>query len=214
MVKKLAALSLAIVAGVLVACAGRSGGGNMLPQTANVELPQIGPDLRIEAAMPKNTVGVEYMPEGLGSIKMKFWKTVVGGFTQSTYSQTLAFPPGTKITIRNISKSDTHTLNVVSEVSGPPANFPASPQLSVKAHGKGIFGTGYASGPLAPGKSVTVTLNKEGTYLIGCAYHYKYGMRDIVQVSSKAKPGPQATKPPKPTPEPTDPSTPPSGGGW
>ena len=33
---------------------------------------------------------------------------------------------------------------------------------------------------IEPGKSVTVTLSKAGTYLIGCAFHYGEGMHDVL----------------------------------
>ena len=86
-------------------------------------------------------------------------------------------------------------------ISGPPAVFPANPNLSIPAKGDGKLEAGYASGPISPGKSVTVTLVKAGTYEIGCAFHYGEGMRDVLVVKNGAKPGPQATPPsPKVTP--------------
>jgi len=66
----------------------------------------------------------------------------------------------------------------------------------VTAQGHGNLQTGYASGPIKPGKSVKVTLVKAGIYLIGCAFHYKEGMRDVLVVAPHAAPGPQATPPP------------------
>ncbi len=131
------------------------------------------------------------------------WKATLGGFTQTKRTQSLAFPPGTKITIHNLSSSITHTLDVVKVISGPPAIFPPNPNLSIPAKGHGKLEAGYASGPISPGKSVTVTLVKAGTYEIGCAFHYGEGMRDVLVVKKGAKPGPQATPPsPKVTPTP------------
>ena len=78
-----------------------------------------------------------FREEGLGSIKSAVWKATLGGFTQTSRSQSLAFPPGTKITIRNLSKSVEHTLDVVKVVSGPPAVFPKNPKLSIPAKGGG-----------------------------------------------------------------------------
>jgi plastocyanin len=49
---------------------------------------------------------------------------------------------------------------------------------------------GYASGSIAPGKSVTVTLSNTGIYLIGCAFHYSEGMQDVIEVKAHATPGP------------------------
>jgi hypothetical protein len=89
------------------------------------------------------------------------------------------------------------TLDVVKVISGPPADFPPGAKLSVPAKGDGKLEAGYASGPIGPGKSVTVTLVKAGTYLIGCAFHYDEGMRDVLVVEAHASPGPQATPTPK-----------------
>jgi hypothetical protein len=125
--RRLAALSVALAAGVLVACgAGRPGGpapaGNMMP------IP-IGDDLAIVSSSTLPTVRIEEPVEGLGSIYSKYWKAKVGGYTQKTYSQVLGFSPGTKITIHNRSASLAHTLNVIKVVSGPPADFPSNPTL-------------------------------------------------------------------------------------
>ena len=163
--------------------------------------------------LPARTIGEELPGEGLGTVHATYWKAVVGGFTQTQYSQTLAFPPGTKITIRNLSKSLPHTLNVIKMVSGPPADFPANPTLLTTANGGGKLSATYRSGVIGPGKSVTVTLGKAGKYLIGCAYHYSQGMRDVLLVSNTAKPGQQATPPPAQTGTPTPTPTYPGGGG-
>lgn len=79
---------------------------------------------------------------------------------------------------------------------GAPAHFPKGIKLPIKAEGDGKLEAGYASGPIKPGKSVTVTLVKAGTYLIGCAYHYDLGMHDVLVVGPHATPGPQATPTP------------------
>ena len=88
-------------------------------------------------------------------------------------------------------------------ITKPPAIFPADPKLSVPPKGGTKLEAGYASGPIKPGKSVTVTLVKAGIYLIGCAYHYHSGMRDVLVVAVHATPGPQATPAPKGTRTPT-----------
>ena len=78
------------------------------------------------------------------------------------------------------------------------------PKLSVPARGHGKLAAGYASGPIKPGKSVTVELDTPGHYLIGCAFHYSEGMRDVLVVAKGATPGPQATPPKgRPTATPT-----------
>lgn len=190
---KLIALSVTLVALALAACGGQGNGGAATSNGGTYSLPSM-PQLAITASVPANTIGEELPFEGLGSIHSTVWKAVLGGFTQQTTSQALGFPPGTKITISNLSKSITHTLDFVAKRRGPPARFPANPSLSIPAKGDGKLESGYASGPIAPGKSVTVTLVR-GTYLIGCAYHYLEGMRDVIVVKAGATPGPQATPP-------------------
>ncbi len=49
---------------------------------------------------------------------------------------------------------------------------------------------------------MTLTLSKPGTYLIGCAFHYSEGMRDVFVVAKGAKPGQEATPPPNATSSP------------
>lgn len=215
MLRKFAALSLALAAGILAAC----GGGHSSSPNAGMgggmyALPPIEGDIAIDATLPPHAFG-ETLPSALGTVKMKSWgNAMVGGFTQSHYSQTLAFPPGTKITIHNLSKTDEHTFNVIQEIAGKSVHFPRNPTLDLTARGGHTIAVGYASGPIKPGHSVSVVLGKEGTYLIGCAFHYKSNnMRDILIVKAGAKPGPQATPPGHgggggPTP------TPPGSGGW
>lgn len=138
----------------------------------------------IGAAIPSRKIGVENDPT---------WGSI-GGYTQAQTSQVLAFPPGAKITIKNLSSQDPHTLNVIAETNGPPAHFPASPSLSFSPSGNGVLGAGYASGLINPGSSVTVTLSNPGIYLIGCAVHYvSNNMRDVIEVVSGATPGPTAS---------------------
>ncbi len=194
MLKKHLAFSIVIAGAILVACTSR--GGSVVPASGPVTLPAVEPDVAITAVLPKNTVGEELPSAGLGTLKSLFWKATIGGFTQTQFSQTLGFPPGTKITLRNLSKTTPHTLNVIQAIKGPPAKFPANPSLPTSPAGHGILGTGYRSGVLEPSKSVTITLSKEGIYLIGCAFHYGEGMRDVFVVQKGAKPGKEATPPP------------------
>jgi plastocyanin len=198
---------IAIFACVLVACGGQSGlGPSSGGQSGAMVLPKIDGDLAVTAALPKRTIGEELPSAGLGTMHSAQWRAKIGGFTQTTYSQILAFPPGTKITIRNLSSDTAHTFNVVAVIAGPPAKFPKSPTLSLKASG-GKLEKGYASGIIKPLHSVTVTLVK-GIYLIGCAFHYSIGMRDVLVVESGIKPGPEATPSPGPSATPTPTPTP------
>jgi plastocyanin len=183
------AISLAFAGLTLAAC---GYGGSM--NAGSHAVPAVKSALLITATLPKDTIGEELPSAGLGTIDSSKWLAVLGGFTQTNYSQALGFPPGTKVTITNLSASTDHTLNVVEKISGPPAKFPPSPNLPLSPQGNGKLGTGYASGVIAPHKSVTVTLVR-GIYLIGCAIHYSEGMRDVIVVRRHAKPGPQATPP-------------------
>jgi plastocyanin len=210
MIRKHMAAALALAALVVAACSGHIGSSNVMPGTT-VRLPGIGKDLVMYATMPKDSIGEELGKEGLGTVNSAEWKTDLSGFTQEERSQSLAFPPGTKITIHNLSKSLTHTLDVVKVIAKPPAIFPKDVTLSKSPKGDGKLEAGYASGEIQPGHSVTVTLVKEGMYLIGCAFHYGEGMHDVLVVSKTAKPGPQATAP-RATATPTWGSG--SGGGW
>ena len=211
MFRKFAALSTALAACALAACGGGMGRGagnaGALPMT--VQHFQIGDDMIADVKLPKNTVGEELPTEGVGTVKDKTWGTV-GGFTQMTHAQVLAFPPGTKITVRNLSTSVPHTFDVVAKATHGPAHFPTKAP-AIDAHGGSTLAVGYASGPISPGKSVTLTLDKPGTYLIECAFHYGEGMQDVLIVKANAKPGPQGTPQPKATAS----ATPPGGGsGW
>ena len=211
MVNKHVAFAIVVAGGILAACAGREGGSGVVPSAGQVALPELGPNMVMSAVLPKDTVGEELPSAGLGTYKSPFWKATIGGFTQTQYSQTLGFPPGTKITLRNLSKDTPHTFNVVEEIKGPPAHFPAHPNLPTSKNGNGILGADYRSGILEPGKSVTIELKTAGTYLFGCAFHYSEGMRDVIVVKKGAVPGKEASPPPKGT---ATPSTGPSPTGY
>ena len=185
--KKSGGAALAVIACALAACGGGNVPPNANPGTSFVQ--SLGPQTRLHFTLPANTIGEELPSEGVKTKQDPKWG-LVGGFTQSTTAQVLAFPPNTKVTIENLSKSFSHTLNVVAKRKGPPAKFPKNPTLPTQPMGNGILGLGYASGVIAPGKSVTVTLSNKGNYLIGCAFHYSQGMQDVIRVSAKATPGP------------------------
>jgi len=182
------ALALTLAVCALTACA--NGGGLSAP-------PQNSGGGTGTSPLPADTIGLSIPTSSIGVENDPVWGTI-SGFTQTNTSQVLAFAPGTKITVQNLSSTDLHTFNVIALTSGPPPNFPQAPNLSFTAKGHGQLGTGYASGIINPNKSVTVTLSKPGIYLIGCAFHYSIGMRDVIQVSASATPGPQATAPPSP----------------
>ena len=208
MFSKHVVFAVVVAAGVLAACANRA--TSVMPSGEQVALPAFE-GMAMTATLPKNTVG-ENFPADLGTYKSPFWRATIGGFSQTKYSQTLGFPPETKITLRNLNSTTPHTLNVIKAIKGPPAMFPQNPSLPTSPNGHGILGTGYRSGIIQPGKSVTIELSKAGTYMIGCAFHYaSNGMRDIFVVKDGAKPGQEATPPPQAT---SSPSTGPSPTGY
>ena len=198
MARKLGAFGIALIGIVLAACAERYDGNT--GANATYSLPGM-PDLVMTVRLPKShgtgSIGEELPGEGLGTVDDSYWNATLGGYTQEQYSQALGFPPGTKITLTNLSKDISHTLNVVEKISGPPANFPSNPKLVEGPAGNGKLKTGYASGVISPGKSVTLTLSKAGIYLIGCYFHYSEGMHDVLVVANGATPGPQGTPPPR-----------------
>ncbi len=183
---RIAVFCLAALAVSLAACGGGAAGGAAPPgSTGTTSSPPTGvSSLTIGFALPDGTIGVVNDPT-FGT---------VGGYTQNVYSQAIAFPPGTVVTIRNLSTSTDHTLNVLSTTG-----FPAAPSLPTTASGGTTLAAGYTSGTLHGGQSASITLANAGTYYIGCAYHYMdaISMRDVIQVSASAVPGPQAT--PQPT---------------
>lgn len=152
---------------------GGGGGGTPSPLPSSIGI-----------AIPTGKIGVENDP---------VWGTI-SGYTQQQTSQILAFPPGSTLTLQNLSNSTPHTLNVIAQTKGPPPVWPKSPSLSFYPSGNGVLGNGYASGTLNAGATVKVKLSKPGIYLIGCAYHYiQYAMRDVIEVSTSATPGPTAS---------------------
>lgn len=176
------ASSVAVAACVLAACT--NGGGLSSIGGGGGGAPSPLPSTAVGAAIPTRKIGVENDPT---------WGTV-SGYTQAQTSQVLAFPPGTKITLTNLSKVDPHTLNVLATSNGPPPKWPKNPSLSFSPSGNGVLGSNYASGTLNPGASVKVTLSNPGIYLLGCAFHYVgFNMRDVIEVSASATPGPTAS---------------------
>jgi protein SCO1/2 len=145
------ALAACTNGGGLGSIGGGNGGGSPSP------LPSGG----IGIGIPTGKIGVENDPT---------WGTV-SGYTQAQTSQVMAFAPGVKVTLQNLSKTTPHTLNVVGTTTGPPANFPQSPSLSFSPSGNGVLGATYASGSL----------------------NIEFSMRDVIQVVAGATPGPTAS---------------------
>jgi cytochrome oxidase Cu insertion factor (SCO1/SenC/PrrC family)/plastocyanin len=173
----------AVLACAVVACT-NGGGLGSLNNGGGGGSPSPLPSTAIGLGIPTGKIGIEQDP---------VWGTV-SGYTQNQTSQVLAYPPGAKITVKNLSSSSPHTLNVIAQTKGPPPQWPQSPSLSFYPSGNGVLSTNYASGTLNPGDSVTIKLSNPGIYLIGCAFHYvEFNMRDVIEVMDGATPGPTAS---------------------
>jgi plastocyanin len=176
-------LGTILLVAVLAACGGYGGGGNTYtpPSSAPGGPGGVGA-MTIGFSLPSGAIGTVNTPFG-----------VIGGYTQTVYSQVIAFPPGTTVTLKNLSSTRQHTLNVLSMSS-----FPASPTLDTSASGGNTISPTYRSGALNPGATMSLTLATAGTYYIGCAFDYMTSpsMRGIIEVSANATPGPQATAQP------------------
>jgi len=179
------------IAAVAVACAaalaacgggGSSGpsGGAVNPAAPTPTPVQNSTQQVVSEALPTTAIGSETDPT-FGPI---------GGFTQTLYSQTLAFAPGSQIMVHNGQAGVPHTLGVDSTTS-----FDSSgTALSLNASGGSTIGAGFNTGTIAGGASAGPFTLSAGTYWIGCAYHYvSNNMRTVLQVSASATPGPQAT---------------------
>ncbi len=176
-------LWLGLLSVALAACTNGGGLGNNGAGGGNGP-PSPLPSSAIGIGIPTGKIGVENDP---------VWGSV-GGYTQQQTSQVLAFPPGAKITIKNLSSTTPHTVNVIAQTNGPPPTWPKNPSLTFSPSGNGVLSASYASGSLNPGASVTVKLSNPGIYLVGCAYHYvEFNMRDVIEVVAGATPGPTAS---------------------
>ncbi len=185
--KRLLILAGAVLAALLAACGGGYGGGGGSTYTPPGSSPGGGTPAPIGAM----TIGFALPSGTIGTVNTSFGE--IGGYTQSVYSQVIAFPPGTTVTLKNLSSGTPHTLNVLSTSS-----FPSNPTLDTSASGGTTLAAGYRSGAIAGGGTASLTLSNPGTYFIGCAFHYMNSpsMRGVIEVSSNATPGPQATPPP------------------
>jgi hypothetical protein len=184
----------AIIAAALVtaACSGGGYGSGGTPNYSPTNTPANTQQV-IRLALPTTAMGQENDPT----------YGMVGGFTQSTYSQVMAFAPGTQVMIENDQASTLHTLGD----TGGTNSFPASPTLTTSAAGGTTLSHGFQSGTIAAGSSIGPITLTAGVYYIGCAYYYgSSGMRDVLVVSASAVPGPQATLAPgQATPNPGNP---------
>jgi hypothetical protein len=196
-------------AAVFAACGPSNSGTNGLPSTAGgtgtvtaaptatpvgaTPTPTSGPVT--PTPVPTATVSTQQvitmaLPQSvMGSTTSAFG--TIGGYTQTGFSQTLAFAPGSQVMMRNGQAGIQHTLNVVSTTS-----FPALPALPFTASGGSTFDQNFTSGIINGGALIGPFTLTAGTYFIGCAFHYiSNTMRDVMTVAVGATPGPQATPP-------------------
>lgn len=193
-----------LVGALLSACGGGGGGATpstvtgstatTSPTTAATTVATAAPQVITMALPGGSAIGTETDPTyGL-----------IGGYTETVYSQVLAFVPNAQVMILNgqpASNATPHTLNVLSQTS-----FPASPTLSTTASGGATLAAGFATGPVNAGAPAIgpITLTA-GTYYIGCGFHYTSNtMRTVLIVAANASPGTQATPVPSDTPVPNN----------
>ncbi|GAC1307873.1 MAG: hypothetical protein NVSMB19_20830 [Vulcanimicrobiaceae bacterium] len=210
MTKHIAFAGTLVAIGTLAACGGGSTSLAPGPLSGPVGAPNVGPSAPA-TQIPQATnqvVSVALPTTAIGRVTDPIFG-LIGGYTQSVYSQVLGFPPGMQIVIRNAESARPHTLGDLNS-KGFPAGAGA---LSAVATGSATFAAGWQSGNLNPGQIVGPVTLTAGTYYIGCLYHYTSDtMRDVLVVAAAATPGPQATQQPgAPTPRPTNA---PGGGGY
>jgi hypothetical protein len=185
-----AALVIVALTAFAAACSGGGGGGTPMPTTTTTPSPtptsSTSSQQVVRLALPTTAMGVENDPTfGL-----------VGGFTQTGFSQVLGFAPGAQIMIQNAQSAGSAVQHTLGDTGGT-SGFPASPPLSTTASGGSTFSSGFQTGTLNPGQIVGPITLTSGTYYIGCAFHYASNqMRDVLVVAAGAQPGPQATQPP------------------
>jgi hypothetical protein len=194
-----------VLAGTIVSACGGGGGGTTpaatavntspltSPTTTPTQAPSATPQVITMALPGGSAIGTETDPT-FGA---------VAGYTEQTYSQVLAFPPGMQVMISNgqpASSATPHTLNVLSQSS-----FPASPALATTAAGGTTLAAGFASGSINAGSQIGPITLTAGTYYIGCGFHYlSNAMRTVLVVAANTNPGPQATPVPADTPMPNN----------
>ena len=195
-------LAVALVA-LVAACSGGGGGGGYggpttTPTSTNTSTP-LSTQQVVRLSLPTTAIGTVNDPS----------YGTVGGYTQTIYSQVLAFAPGSQIMIQN-AQTVNPTPHTLGDLGG---SFNSGSTLSTTASSGSTFSSGFQSGTINAGAAVGPFTLAAGTYYIGCAFHYASNqMRDVLVVSAAATPGPQGTQPPtSATPQPIPSS---NGGGY
>jgi len=196
----LGAIAFGLVA-ALAACGGGGGGGGYGGGGSNP------PPTSTTPPATQQVIRVAIPTSAIGTIKTSFG--LVGGYTQTSTSQILGFVPGSKVMIENAQSASSGIPHTLGDTGGSNAFPPSGNNLSMNSNLMGgKFASGFQTGTMQPGAMVGPITLQQGTYFIGCAYHYTLDtMRDVLVVAANAQPGAAATPPPGDSP-------PPSGGGY
>ena len=103
----------------------------------------------------------------------------------STKSQIVHALPGQNIVFTVTDTKHIHSAALLGAASGTGAPWPSAFDGSKTASppGTAIGTAGWATGPIGLGtSSATYSAGAAGYYMIGCQFHYQYGMRTIVIV--------------------------------
>ena len=202
-------LGLSLACGALAACSGggSSGTGSSIPSGGSVAT--VGPTTAPTSApiSTQQVISLALPTTSIGRITAPAFG-LLGGYTQTTFSQILGFVPGAKVMIRNgQANAIPHTLGVIAGTTFP-SGQPS--ELALTRTASNTLAAGWQSGTINAGGLIGPITLTAGTFLIGCAYHYAADtMRDVLVVAANATPGPQATAAPNAsTPQPVTSSAP------
>src|SRR4029077_13612486 len=147
-----AALIVVALVAVATACGGGGGSGRGYGGvTTTATNPPVSTQQVVRLALPTSAIGMENDPT-FG---------MVGGFTQTIYSQVLGFAPGAQIMIENDQTATPHTFGD----TGGHGSFPASgAALSTTAAGGSTISSGFQSGTINPGQRIGPFTLVAGTY--------------------------------------------------
>ena len=195
-----AGLAAGLIAGAALAACGGGGSGSSPAVAVATTAPTATP---VPTAAPQ--VITMSLPDG-SAIGQENDPTygLIGGYTQTKYSQVLGFVTGSQVMISNgQGTAIPHTLDVVSQTSFATGATP----LPTTASGGTSLAAGFASGSINSGAQIgPIALATAGIYYIGCGFHFVSDtMRTVLVVAAAATPGPQATPVPGDTPPPNNP---------